>query len=147
MNKIKTILHLILYFGSMLVHGQNDNYFSYSLNEGLPQSQVYCLAQDQRGYIWAGTQGGGIARFDGMNFKVFTSQNGLSADFVNCLMVSNQKNEVFIGTSRGLNSLINQKVESYDLVEGKAVFITSLCEYKIYCFVDPLMASTLSIKQ
>lgn len=128
MNKICIILLLFIGSAPIWLTSQNDNYFTYSLNEGLPQSQVFCLTQDQRGYIYAGTQGGGVARFDGVDFKVFTSQNGLSGDFVNCLMVSDNSNELYIGTSRGLNSLKDNKVESYNLLNGRSVFITAICE-------------------
>jgi ligand-binding sensor domain-containing protein len=135
MNKIGIILSFFIGFCSLRIHCQNDNYFTYSLNEGLPQSQVFCLTQDQRGFIYAGTQGGGVARFDGVGFKVFTSQNGLSSDFINCLMVSDKNSELYIGTSRGLNGLINNKLEAYNLVDGKSVFITAICEVNevLYC--------------
>ncbi|MEW6303142.1 MAG: two-component regulator propeller domain-containing protein [Verrucomicrobiota bacterium] len=50
------------------------NYFvrSWQVDEGLPYSTVNRLVQDGKGYLWAGTMGG-LARFDGVNFKLFTS--------------------------------------------------------------------------
>lgn len=41
---------------------------NYTLEDGLPQSQVYDILQDSRGYIWFGTYGGGATRFDGKQF-------------------------------------------------------------------------------
>ena len=38
--------------------------------QGLPQNSVHSIAQDREGYLWVGT-GGGLARFDGVRFKVF----------------------------------------------------------------------------
>nr|WP_255682995.1 ATP-binding protein [Dyella sp. 2HG41-7] len=42
----------------------------YGVQEGLPSSAVYAVAQDRDGAMWFGTKGG-IARFDGLHFQVF----------------------------------------------------------------------------
>jgi signal transduction histidine kinase/ligand-binding sensor domain-containing protein/CheY-like chemotaxis protein len=42
----------------------------YSMDEGLPSTSVYAIAQDHDGAMWFGTKSG-IARFDGVHFKVF----------------------------------------------------------------------------
>lgn len=42
----------------------------YGLAEGLPGALVYAVAQDHDGYLWFGTTGG-LARYDGVGFKVF----------------------------------------------------------------------------
>lgn len=57
----------------------------YSLAEGLPQSQVFAAMQDSRGYMWFGTQGGGVCRFDGLDFQTFTTDDGIPSNFVSAL--------------------------------------------------------------
>ena len=47
---------------------------AWSTSEGLPHLSVTALAQTRDGYIWVGTLAG-LARFDGLRFKVFTPQN------------------------------------------------------------------------
>jgi len=42
--------------------------------EGLPQNTVTSIVQTRDGYIWVGTFGG-LARFDGIRFTLFTSSN------------------------------------------------------------------------
>ncbi|QRP64574.1 response regulator [Rhodanobacter sp. FDAARGOS 1247] len=42
----------------------------YATTDGLPSSSVYAVVQDRDGAIWFGTKGG-IARYDGVDFKVF----------------------------------------------------------------------------
>src|SRR3546814_17239618 len=42
----------------------------YATADGLPSSSVYAVVQDRDGAIWFGTKGG-IARSDGVDFKVF----------------------------------------------------------------------------
>jgi signal transduction histidine kinase/ligand-binding sensor domain-containing protein/CheY-like chemotaxis protein len=42
----------------------------YSVDDGLPSTSVYAVAQDHEGAIWFGTKSG-VARFDGVHFQVF----------------------------------------------------------------------------
>ncbi len=48
----------------------------YTVNDGLPSSEVYSVMQDKKGYIWFSTDRG-VARFDGYTFKTYTTDNGL----------------------------------------------------------------------
>lgn len=41
---------------------------------GLPQSTVYSVTQDKKGYIWIGTDDG-LVRFDGITFKIFNRRS------------------------------------------------------------------------
>ncbi|HWF18992.1 MAG TPA: two-component regulator propeller domain-containing protein, partial [Verrucomicrobiae bacterium] len=47
---------------------------TWQAEEGLPQDAVQALAQTRDGYLWVGTKKG-LARFDGVHFKVFDPQN------------------------------------------------------------------------
>lgn len=53
--------------------------------DGLPQSSISALVQDDQGYIWIGTQDG-LAKYDGYDFKVFRHEKGnghsLSHNFI-----------------------------------------------------------------
>ena len=46
----------------------------WQLDDGLPSNTVNFLLQAQNRYLWIGTVGG-LARFDGVHFDVFTSKN------------------------------------------------------------------------
>jgi signal transduction histidine kinase/ligand-binding sensor domain-containing protein len=63
---------------------QNFHYSlrNYSAADGLPQSQITNILEDQNGYLWMGTLGGGLAQFDGRQFKVYTVQDSLLANEV-----------------------------------------------------------------
>ncbi len=58
------------------MHAQEPAYIQYGVEDGLPSSLVYCMLQDQRGFLWFGTDKG-LARFDGFRFKVFSIKDGL----------------------------------------------------------------------
>lgn len=75
----KLFLLLITYFLTALlapIFAQQYDFKQYSLEQGLPQSQVLCVMQDSRKMIWGGTYGGGIFRFDGKNFTIFNQEQG-----------------------------------------------------------------------
>jgi ligand-binding sensor domain-containing protein/serine phosphatase RsbU (regulator of sigma subunit) len=82
----------------------SQQYFfrKYSVEEGLPQSSVYCIIEDTRGFIWIGTAGGGLTRFDGNRFETFTKANGLSDNVIRTLF-EDSRGTIWIGTDNGLN--------------------------------------------
>ncbi|TAL71175.1 MAG: hypothetical protein EPN88_05930 [Bacteroidetes bacterium] len=100
---VKRVLIIITYIILLQAEGFSQQYFfrRYSVEEGLPQTSVYCLLQDSRGYIWMGTDGGGVARFDGQKFESFSKANGLSDNVVRSLFEDSKRN-IWIGTDNGL---------------------------------------------
>lgn len=85
----------------MCVFSQSFTFQNYSVSEDLSQSQVYSILEDSRGYLWLGTQGGGLDRFDGENFKNFSRKDGLKDIFINALAEDTNGN-IWIGTNHGL---------------------------------------------
>ena len=65
---------------------QSYNFKNYSTEQGLPQSQVLSVFQDKNGYMWFGTNSGGVAKFDGNNFITFTTQEGLIDNTIYSIM-------------------------------------------------------------
>ncbi|MBR9921565.1 MAG: hypothetical protein GYB31_12070 [Bacteroidetes bacterium] len=95
---------------------QQHNFLTYSLEEGLPQSQVFALLSDSKGYMWFGTQGGGLSRFDGADFTYFSAREGLSANYVYTLL-EDSFHRVWAGTSRGLNLITGKEIKTIPFPE------------------------------
>lgn len=95
----------LLFTINTLGWAQTRQFTNYSLKEGLPQSQVYCIAEDNKGYLWVGTRGGGVARFDGLNFETFTTKEGLSGNYINDITIHG--NQVIVATNAGLTTIEN----------------------------------------
>jgi len=57
----------------------------YTIDEGLPSSEVYTTFEDRDGFIWFGTDNG-VARFDGYEFTVFDADDGLEDPVVFTIM-------------------------------------------------------------
>lgn len=83
-----------------------------NINDGLPDNSVNDLHHDQRGFLWIGTNTG-LARFDGKNFKIYTSADGLDGD--NIKSIAEEKNgKIWISCfPEGLNSFDGQQFISY----------------------------------
>ncbi len=79
MKKTLQIISFILII--LPAYSQHFNFRNFSIDEGLPQSTVYDLFQDTKGFIWFGTQGG-VAKFDGIEFTNFSQKNGLAGNHV-----------------------------------------------------------------
>lgn len=78
-----------------------------SLRQGLSQSSVYGIVQDQFGYLWFGTEGG-LNKYDGYAFTVFKhdpdDSSTLSSNVIWTLYIDRQGN-LWVGTSTGLDRL------------------------------------------
>jgi signal transduction histidine kinase/ligand-binding sensor domain-containing protein/DNA-binding response OmpR family regulator len=78
------------------------------INEGLSQSNITCILQDTRGFIWFGTRDG-INMYDGYHFTVYKNDandtNSLSHNFIKCI-IEDEKGDLWIGTwGGGVNRL------------------------------------------
>lgn len=74
-------LLLSIYINPFRSIAQEYSWRHYSIGDGLPQTQVYSLYQDYKGYIWIGTKGG-LSRFDGIEFKNFKFDDGFDGEFI-----------------------------------------------------------------
>ena len=106
---------------------QKVDFKNYSTINGLPQSDVVDAVQDSIGYIWFATQGGGVTRFDGMNFEVFNQKNGLLSNFTNSLYID--KDSLFIGTNNGLSIKVKNRFINYNSPKINKII---LLDNKIY---------------
>jgi len=79
---------------------QKLNFKSYSVSDGLPQAQVHDLTQTDDGYIWMGTYGGGLAKFDGKAFTNYTTRDGLRDNSIEELFVDSEDN-VWVASDNG----------------------------------------------
>lgn len=103
-------LLLCLPAGWATLNAQEFRATQYSLREGLPQSKVSCLLEDYRGALWAGTENGGVARFDGQNFRVLNTASGLPGNDIHAL-AEDLDHRIWIGTDKGLARFNGVSVE------------------------------------
>jgi sensor histidine kinase YesM len=90
------IILLICHLPFALI-GQFSIPLHYTVKDGLPSSTVYATVQDSKGFIWIGTEGG-LVRFDGAQFKVFTTQEGLPDNEVLGLFFDERTDRLWVTT-------------------------------------------------
>ena len=110
--KLSYSLFFLFLFLTSISRAQDNQLQSYTLEDGLPQSQVYDVLQDEKGYLWLGTQGGGLSRFNGEEFKVWNEDNGLLSNYIFSLAQSNDT--LFIGTRRGFSIKYKENFTNYE---------------------------------
>jgi len=93
----RRIIASILFLIPVLVYAQQYGFRNFSLEDGLPQTEVQALMQDSRGLIWVGTNGGGLSRFNGSGFKNFTTRDGMPDNIVYSLCEDREGN-IWIGS-------------------------------------------------
>lgn len=62
--------------------GKQGIWRTYTTADGLAALQVEHIVEDQEGYLWFATCAGGVSRFDGDEFRTFTTRDGLCSDLV-----------------------------------------------------------------
>lgn len=79
-----------------------------SVFDGLPSNRVNALAEDRKGYLWIATRDG-LARYDGVGFRIWRVGDGLRDNFIWAVHVDAQ-DRVWIGTKQaGLVMLDEQR--------------------------------------
>ena len=97
------IICFFIFLFVFISKGQGDFRFnSFTISNGLSQSFVTCIIQDNTAALWIGTQDG-LNRFDGKNFEIYNSDEtpGIGNSFIKCAAKTKNGN-LWFGTASGL---------------------------------------------
>jgi len=92
--------------------GQALQFRHFTVQDGLAQSVVRAIFPDSHGFVWMGTQGGGLSRYDGLNFVNFSTRQGLPDNRVNALL-EDREGRLWIGTDKGLAYYEGHAIEKW----------------------------------
>jgi PAS domain S-box-containing protein len=97
-----------------IVDGRDIRFARLSTPEGLSQTKVGQIVQDDQGFMWFGTQYG-LNRYDGYNFKLFVhdprNSNSLSGVYINALF-KDRDGALWVGCDQFLNKF-NRTTETF----------------------------------
>ncbi|WP_205511534.1 hybrid sensor histidine kinase/response regulator transcription factor [Longitalea arenae] len=107
--------------------------------QGLSNSTIECIFQDDRGFIWFGTRDG-LNRFDGNHMVVYrynaADSNSISDNYIRCIS-QDRSGVIWVGTSNGLNRFDPKtgrftrfKCSPHNLSSISHNLVTSICESK-----------------
>ena len=96
---------------------------NWQVPEGLPQDLAQALARTPDGYLWVGTQEG-LARFDGVRFTVFSSNNEPAIPNRSIRVLFAARNgRLWIGTAAGITVLENGRFKRFDRVPALSMLM------------------------
>jgi len=89
---------------------QNDQVEAFNAPE-LKNITIMDIVCSNQNTIYAASRGIGLVEINNNSTKIFTEDNGLYSNSVNCLFISSD-NSIYIGTKNGLNILKGGKIQS-----------------------------------
>ncbi|HAO50922.1 MAG TPA: hypothetical protein DCR35_17415, partial [Runella sp.] len=105
----------IFYFCSTLLFAQQSQWRSITTADGLSHGTVFDLLQDQEGYVWMATKAG-LNRYDGDNFKVFTTHTTPSYAITSnqtTALYEDHHHRLWIGTESGELNLFDLQTQRF----------------------------------
>ncbi|WP_258406089.1 EAL domain-containing protein [Shewanella aegiceratis] len=93
----------------------------YNVPEGLSQSTVTSIVEDEHGYIWIGTLNG-LNRFDGTQFKQYFAEGvdgSLPSSFIRSLYIDDSS-RLLVGTDKGL-VIYNDDLDNFESFENQLI--------------------------
>ena len=94
-------LEIVFIIFSIPTEAQNRAFKNIGIKDGLPSATIYDLTQDNRGYIWIGTDNG-LTVYDGSKCETYTIKNGIAGNIVRKIFQDKNGN-IWIGTNSGLS--------------------------------------------
>ncbi|MBL4705888.1 MAG: hypothetical protein JKY54_15285, partial [Flavobacteriales bacterium] len=110
---VRLVLSLVFCVFIGASYSQQYSFIPYSIEDGLPQTQVSSIIQDSEGNLWIGTVGG-ISKFNGLEFFNYSKSDGLLNNQVNCLFLGDN-DEIWMGCNGGVSIISGSKVKSHHL--------------------------------
>lgn len=109
-----------------------------SIKEGISKVGIYTIIQDDLGFIWLGTNGAGLYRYDGISYQsykyIIDDPTSLSSSLVQSSYLDS-KNRLWFGTENGLNLYDRENDrfkrisnEVFNIDENENIAISSLKE-------------------
>ena len=89
----------------------------YTYLDGLGNNYVEPIYQDQDGFLWFGTDTGGVSRYDGEQFINFTTDDGLAGDSVWAIHQDGD-GHLWFGTSEGISQYDGEKFVNFTTNDG-----------------------------
>ncbi|UOE47254.1 ATP-binding protein [Mucilaginibacter sp. SMC90] len=123
------LLFFLLIFTGLISGAQSLRILS--TKDGLPQSFISGLVQDDNGFMWISTRGG-LTRYDGINFKLFQHNIRDSSTIASNLIIGIKKgagNKLWIEYESGAIDLFDLKTEQLEHFSKNYLFGNTVVKF------------------
>jgi signal transduction histidine kinase/ligand-binding sensor domain-containing protein len=137
---LRAVFLLMGLFFKLGLFAQEDNvvFNRISTEDGLSQSSVFCITQDNEGFMWFGTQYG-LNRYDSYTFKVFKNDpynsRSISDNYIQALLVDNS-GILWIGTYDGGLNKFTPDTQDFIRYINKPDDSKSLSHNRVLCIFE-----------
>jgi signal transduction histidine kinase/ligand-binding sensor domain-containing protein/DNA-binding response OmpR family regulator len=131
-SKINKLIKLLLIIGFISVNQMFsqktfEGYQFISIKEGISKRAVTCITQDRYGYMWIGTYGAGLYKYDGINYTAFEYDWQKTGSINSNLIYSSyvdSNNTIWIGTDQGI-CFYNRELNKFENINLKIGYLNS----------------------
>lgn len=105
MKLLKTLFWLF-FFWQLPAQNSDDKIRFVSIMDDLPKVGVYTINQDDYGFIWLGTNGSGLYRYDGLEYNSYRHRLNDSTSLSSSMVFTtylDAEHRLWVGTEQGLN--------------------------------------------
>ncbi|MDB4292935.1 response regulator [Maribacter sp.] len=135
-------ISIILFFlchCQVSAQGEGIDYYFHDIKESNSQRAISTIIQDHKGFIWIGTNGVGLNKFNGIDFTYYKQrwddQNTINSSLIHASYIDTS-NRLWVGTEAGLN-LYDRKQDQFIRIqlssnseENPSIPITAISENK-----------------
>ena len=119
----KKYFSIFLFFfvvvNSLFSQNKFENYQFRIVKEGVSKRAIYTIAQDRFGFMWIGTNGSGLYKYDGVNYIAYEYDskipNTISSNLIYAIYVDTY-NRLWVGTDEGL-CLYNRDLNTFETID------------------------------
>ncbi|KFF05684.1 hybrid sensor histidine kinase/response regulator transcription factor [Flavobacterium reichenbachii] len=122
-KKCLRIIVVLFSFTINCLFSQNafENYQFRIVDNETSKSGIYTIAQDHFGVMWMGTNGAGLYKYDGVNYKAYeqnsNNSNSINSNLIYAVYMDKNK-QLWVGTDEGL-CLYNRNLDSFENINLK----------------------------
>tara|TARA_R110002051_G_scaffold74908_1_gene136500 strand:+ start:11742 stop:15908 length:4167 start_codon:yes stop_codon:yes gene_type:complete len=117
---IKKLFNFIVLYIFLTSHScwSQDNFPKYNfspIKSGISKVGAYTIVQDNEGFIWLGTNGSGIYKYDGIDYDSYkydlNDSTSVSSNLIYCSLLDSKK-RLWFGTEQGIN-IYNRDTDNF----------------------------------
>ncbi|WP_431242190.1 ligand-binding sensor domain-containing protein [Flavobacterium sp. P21] len=118
-NCVRAIVILFFIVNNLFSQNKFENYQFRLVDKEASKSGIYTISQDQLGFMWMGTNGAGLYKYDGVNYIAYEQnsklKNSINSNLIYATYVDT-RNRLWIGTDEGL-CLYNRNLDNFESID------------------------------
>ncbi len=135
------LLTFILFLSFCTVFGQEldlKNLSFVTIEKGVPKMPISSITEDNSGFIWIGTRGAGLYRFDGINYYPYAydalDDTSLNSNLIYTTYLDSENN-LWVGTNVGLNKY-NRDLDVFERIILKKNHLDTLQNINVKSLIE-----------